>query len=508
MTGPVAYAGGRMHVGTTHQQQLGRASSLCGAGDYASALATTRTLAKLYPNIVSVQMCHATALRGLDYDDDARATLEKLAKTHRNNPGVQNDLCVTYQKLGRWDDALRAITRAGELAPGNAYVFGVRADCLFAMGRIDECAELIGWCDGRGLVSAPLATVGARLALRSGDVGPAIDGAIDRIETVLAQESLSPIHRAAMLFTLGDLRDKQKRTDDAFGLYTQANTLRDVEFDPEDHRHRIDRLVSAWSRQAMDGMPRGRLDGSRCVFIVGMPRSATSLVEQILASHPGVAGGGEITTMQRIAHGLTPVSARFVSLVTDTSGLNQMSIDKAARTYLETVRRVSSNASRVTDKMPSNFFHLGLVWRMFASGKEPRIVHCVRDPIDTCWSCYRQNFTSGNPFAYDLSHLGAFYREYLRVMDHWKRVLPIAIHDVVYEDLLDEPEERVRALLDHLDLAWDGACMRFHENTRVVRTASQDQVRQKLYRTSMGGWKRYERHLGALIGALGDAVCV
>ncbi|MCA9279890.1 MAG: sulfotransferase [Phycisphaeraceae bacterium] len=493
-----------MNVNLAHQQQLRQAAAFCGAGDYASALSIARKLAKLYPSNPNVQMCYATSLRGLDYYDDARRVLEKLAKIQTSNPGIHNDLCITYQRLGRWDEALRSITRAAELAPTNPYVAGVRADCLFALGQLDECRMLISSCDERGMVSAPLAMVGAKLALRSGDV----DAAVARVEAVASQDSLSPIHRAAMLYALGDLKDKQGEIDEAFYLYVQANTVRDMPFDAAHHAQRIGQLIASWSAEAMQSMPRGRLDGSRCVFIVGMPRSATSLVEQVLASHPDVVGGGELVAMQRAVHALSPAPAQLVSLMTDTSKLNQVSVDKAARAYLDAIRHVSSSALHVTDKMPSNFFHLGLISRIFAPGKEPRIVHCVRNPIDTCWSCYRQNFTSGSPFAYDLANLGAFYREYLHVMDHWKRVLPIAIHEVVYEQLLEEPERQVRALLDHLDLAWDDACMKFHENKRVVLTASQDQVRQKLYTTSRGGWKRYEKHLGPLIEALGDAVSV
>ncbi|MCA9279889.1 MAG: sulfotransferase [Phycisphaeraceae bacterium] len=482
------------------QQQFQQVRQLCGAGQYHAAVEITRRLIRTKPSDPRVMHLHGIALRGAGIFDESRKTLEKLTRLHPDNAHACNDLSLTYQRLGRWDDALRAVSRAAELEPDNAMIAGVHAECLFSMGEYDACGELLDSCFERGLESQSLGMICGRHALRTGKV----DEAINRLERLLERDTLLPAHRATLTFMLAHLLDRADDIDRAFETYVKANTLRDEPFDPAHHRQRVDAMISAWSSSAMESMPRGRLDGSRCVFIVGMPRSATSLVEQILASHPKVAGGGELRALQDIAHSLDPLNER-VPIITDTSTLSQFTFDKAAREYLSAIQKVSSSAARVTDKTPANFFHLGLVSRMFAKGKEPRVIHCIRNPVDTCWSCYTQSFSGAVPFAFDLSHLGEFCRDYVRVMEHWKSTLSIPMTDVVYEDLLDDPEAGIRRIIDFAGLDWDDACMKFHENPRVVLTASQDQVRQKLFRSSRERWKRYSTHLGPLIAALGDA---
>jgi len=167
------------------------------------------------------------------------------------------------------------------------------------------------------------------------------------------------------------------------------------------------------------------------------------------------------------------------------------------------VRRLAADAPkamRVTDKMPRNFFFLGLIPLALPKA---RIVHCVRDPVDTCLSCFKELFSAGHAYSYDLGDLGRHYRSYLELMDHWKRVLPGYVHDLVYEDLIADPETVIRNLLDFAGLPWEGGCLRFHETERPVRTASLRQVRQPLYGTSVKRWRRYERHLAPLLDALG-----
>lgn len=327
------------------------------------------------------------------------------------------------------------------------------------------------------------------------------------IEQSLRIPNLPPVLAAGLVYQQATLHDALGETARAFESYVAANKHRAVEFNPQENRARFQQLINAWSPATIAGLPRAKADGSRCVFILGMPRSATSLVEQIIASHPKAAGAGELNDIGRAVHGLKPSMTHLVPMCLEPNLLTQPVLDKMAREYLSTIRGVSPTATRVTDKMPPNFLHVGVIRQLLPGA---RIIHTVRNPIDTCWSCFTQNFGGNNPFSYDLRHCGLFYREYWRLMQHWKRVFaldgpaPLPMLDVVYEELLADPEGQVRRILEFIDLPWDDRCMKFHENKRVVNTASMDQVRQKLFTTSKGRWRKYEKHLGPLIEALGD----
>jgi hypothetical protein len=223
-------------------------------------------------------------------------------------------------------------------------------------------------------------------------------------------------------------------------------------------------------------------------------------VEQILASHPRVHGAGELSDVERL---YTP-PASAPSAVEYPESMNQLDAAAArgmADKYLDRLRQLGGDALRVVDKMPFNFLRLGFIAALFPRA---RIIHCRRDPVDVCMSCYFQDFSSGHPFALDLANLGLYYREYVRLMDHWKKVLPVPIFDLRYEELTAEQERVSRELLAYCGLEWDERCLRFHETPRMVRTASNLQVRQSLYRSSVGRWKRYEPYIQPLLAALGS----
>jgi hypothetical protein len=238
------------------------------------------------------------------------------------------------------------------------------------------------------------------------------------------------------------------------------------------------------------------------IFVVGMPRSGTTLVESILAGHPQVHGAGELDDMLLLrqdlakAHGAGKVYPDFLQTISIEI------LDQFATKHLARLESLSREAARVTDKMPQNFVQLGLIDLLFPGA---RVIHCMRNPLDTCLSIYFQPFMQHHDYATELRNIGLYYREYLRLMDHWRSVLRIPMLDLRYEDLVENSEEQVRRLLDFCELPWDERCLRHHESGRVARTFSYNQVRKPIYKTSVARWKRYERHLGPLIEALGDA---
>jgi Sulfotransferase family len=237
------------------------------------------------------------------------------------------------------------------------------------------------------------------------------------------------------------------------------------------------------------------------IFIVGMPRSGTTLMEQVLASHSKVFGAGELETFKELVgecaqrRKVPPAYPDLVAL------LPPEEMTELGRQYTTRVRALAPEAAHIVDKMPLNFLFVGLIHAAFPRA---RIINTRRDPLDNCVSCYSLLFTGAQPFAYDLAELGHYYRGYERVMEHWHKVLPPGIlMDVQYEDLVDDLEGVSRRVLAHCGLDWEDACLDFHRTERTVRTASLMQVREPIYRRSIGSWRRYEKHLGPLCAALG-----
>jgi hypothetical protein len=235
------------------------------------------------------------------------------------------------------------------------------------------------------------------------------------------------------------------------------------------------------------------------MFIVGMPRSGTTLVEQILASHREVRAGGELEVMSKIVSDLPGLLGNPAPFPECLGGLTRRNIEQPARRYIAALAEIGQGAARVTDKLPHYFLSLGLIDLLLPSA---RVVHCIRDPRDTCLSNYFIQMNANHPYTASLEHLGHYYRIYQRLMAHWRSVLRIRMHEVRYEELVSNPEEEIRRLLDFCGLAWDEGCLNFHENRRPVATPSYNQVRRPIYNQSVQRWRHYEAHLGPLLRAL------
>jgi len=235
------------------------------------------------------------------------------------------------------------------------------------------------------------------------------------------------------------------------------------------------------------------------VFVVGMMRSGTTLAEQILASHPSVHGAGELQEFASLVGSLPQRLGVSIPYPECMERLDASSIHRLAEPLLEDLRRRGGGAPRVVDKNPLNFLHLGVIAALFP---QATIIHCRRDPMDTCVSCYFQNFADPFPFKLDLTRLGHYYRQYERLMWHWSQVLPTRIFELAYEDLVGDQEAVSRRLIQHCGLPWDDRCLGFYQTSRPVRTASALQVRKPIYGTAIGRWQRYAEHLAPLLDAL------
>ena len=325
------------------------------------------------------------------------------------------------------------------------------------------------------------------------------DEAIALMERLLLRENppLDDKERSALHFRLGRLYDAQNLYDPAFLNFKLGNAIKAKmwHFDVQAHIRHIDTLIATFSPTFIAQAPRAVTRSERPVFIVGMPRSGTSLVEQILSNHPAVFGAGELEELSHIAAELPATLGGQSPYPKCLNSLTAAHCEQLARRYLDKLTALAPQASRITDKMPDNFLRLGLIALLFPGA---RIIHCLRDPIDTCLSCYFQNFGAGLSFAFDLAALAEYYRQYRRLMEHWRTVLDLPVMEVRYEDLVTDQERVTRELVGFCGLDWDERCLRFYESSRAVSTASYDQVRQPLYTRSVGRWRHYRSHLGPL----------
>jgi hypothetical protein len=307
-------------------------------------------------------------------------------------------------------------------------------------------------------------------------------------------------------FAASSLLDRLGRYGEAFEQARLANEIlraSSPRHDPQGHSQWVARKVEYFSRDRVESLPRATHDSRRPIFVVGMPRSGTSLVEQILGCHPSVHPGGELQSLRLVAKNSADADwAAGESYPAHFDDLSLTRANRLAAQYLSELEAVDQSAAHVTDKQPLNFLILDMVELLFPRS---RVIHCVRGPLDTCLSCYTTNFEVTNAFKFDLGHLGAFYRDYQRLMEHWKRVLTVRVLDVRYEDLVLDTRGQVERMLEFLELPWDDRCMRYYESERTVKTASIDQVRKPIYTSSIGRWKHYEQHLAPLIAALGSS---
>jgi tetratricopeptide (TPR) repeat protein len=310
--------------------------------------------------------------------------------------------------------------------------------------------------------------------------------------------------QALLQFSQGKMLNDLKRFEEAFAAYEEGNRLINATrtYDPAAVEAKIDRLIetfdSALLANWLDPSPSNT---EKLVFVVGMPRSGTTLTEQILAAHPQVAGAGELPGLALLEIRLPEMLDASLPYPELVPNLDLPATQRIAESYLMDLDRQFPGAhQRLVDKSPVNFWHIGLIGVLFPRSK---IIHVRRDPLDCCLSNYFQMFAEGQDFAFDLANLGHYYRCYERLMAHWKTVLPEMIMDVRYEELTADPEFWTRELVRFIGLEWSEACLNPHESQGSVKTASIWQVRQPIYKTSVQRWKHYEAHLEPLKLALG-----
>lgn len=416
--------------------------------------------------------------------DDALADAGRLVELAPDDADAQALLGSVSQAAGALPQAEAAFRAALALRADHPGARAGLAELLEWQGRYESGLEVLGDDNGE----AEVALARARLLRRVGRLDEALD--ILRREPAAAGAAMAR-HWA---FTLGDVLDGLGRYAEAFDAWSRGNAILPGTYDPSAHARWVGRLRDASAAVAPALPVGGRPAGSGRVFIVGMPRSGTSLVEQILAAHPSVYAAGEQAVLGRIAHELEGFPESLAAL-------DPAAAEALGRRYLEEVP--GDGAAVVTDKMPLNFLYLGLVARILPGA---RVIHCRRDARDAAVSCFATNFIDpALAFAGRLDWLAHWIGEYRRLMDHWSEVLPLATLRVDYESLVADLDRGARELVAFAGLPWDAACLAPESVARVVHTASHAQVREAVHTRSVGRWRLYEQPLAPLLAALDDA---
>jgi Flp pilus assembly protein TadD len=405
------------------------------------------------------------------------------------------NLANALKENGEFDEALTLFERTLEIDPGHIRARHGLAVLLEQNGKFDAAVE--NYLEVRRRDPQHVGSLANLIAIRSYEPDAA---AVRDAEQLVDVQKVGEDERAKLHHGLGKHYDRIGDYPRAFTHFARSKAIMRQQapaFDVANVAKSFDRLIHSFTREAFaSGRPRGS-DSQRPVFIVGMPRSGTTLTEQILASHPLVFGAGELSEIPRIVKSLRPEYPESVASM-DGAALGEL-----AQQYLAVLaQRGGGDAPRVTDKMPVNFTHLGMIATLFPNA---RIVHCRRDPLDVGLSCFIELFELDHGYTMDLEAFGRYFLQHERLMAHWRAALPMPIHELRYERLVDDPEGQSRALLAHCGLEWDAACLEFQKTERTVQTPSRWQVRQPVYRSSVGRWRRYEAQLAPLIRVLEEA---
>lgn len=416
--------------------------------------------------------------RALALEPDDVASLILLARA-----------CVIDQMI---DEALKLLDRIERLAPGHPIAWLTRAEALDTLGDYAAVVSGLEPAVRTGRASPLLAAAYAR---DLGRLGRAEEG-LEALRPFLLAGGLSPLEHRDVHLTRASLLERLGRFDEAFDAACAARERVTAPFDPAWVERSVGVMISQFTTHRIAARSRATRASDLPVFIVGLPRCGSTLVESILSAHPEAFGAGEIHLMPDIVESLPDVLEDDRPYPECMDALTEHAANRLSKAYLAGLRQRHRTARRIIDKNLGNLADLGLIGAILPGA---RVIHCRRNPLDLCVSCFLQRLDVGQyPFIQRLEWLGRYHRQYERLIDHWRRVLTIPILDVQYEELVEAPRQVIATMLEFVGLPWDDACLAFHSRKRLTGTLSHDQVNRPIYRSSVGRWRHYERHLEPL----------
>ncbi len=479
------FAGAHINLGNV-LQSLGRWEE--AIDHYEQALAIKPDFAGAYYNLGNV-------LQSLGRGEEAIDHFEKALAIKPDYVDAHNNLGNALQALGRMKESIVCYEQALAIKPDFAEAHDNLGLAFQQLGRENDAFDRY---EQALAIKPDFAKAYHHLSV----IDPKLEQ-VPIIEHLLTSPTINEEDAMFCHFALGNIYNNRKSFTKAFKNYQKANDLKrkTLTYDSHNHSVFVDKLISAYSKSYFQEKIAYGSGSQLPVFIVGMPRSGTTLVEQIISNHSQVHGAGELLAIALIEKTIAKQFDAASPCPECLSLLNDSDISGYYTEYLKEIGRYSQDATRITDKMPDNFLRLGLIKTLFPKA---HIIHCKRNALDTCMSIYNNYFMyiSGNEYSCDLNEIGQYYLDYERLMKHWDSLFSSEIFEVQYEELVTNQETVSRQLIAYLGLEWDEKCLDFHKNKRAVRTISNLQVRQPIYRNSINRWKQYEEHLDPLIAIL------
>lgn len=454
------------------------------------------------PQHVEARIDYIRVLRRRQKYAKALEEAKQLYTRDPDNPVFASQLAIERMQTGDYEKAVALFDQVLRRAPKDPATLTSKGHALKTWGRSQEAVEAY-----RAAVEAAPNHGDAWYALANLKTYEFSEAELERMRTLEQAPGQALANRINLCFALAKACDDRKAYDEAFAYYEQGNALK-----KRQSRYTAEQMDAEFEAQKRICTPAlfTEQGGQGCedpapIFIVGLPRAGSTLIEQILASHSQVDGTLELPNILSISHSLrgrdkSSAGSKYPQI------LHELDADKLAelgRRYIEETRVHRKGAPFFTDKMPNNFRHIGLIKLILPNAK---IIDARRHPLDCCVSGFRQLFAEGQEFTYGLEEIGRYYRGYVDLMDHWDHVLPGQVLRVIHEDVVADLEGQVRRLLDHVGLPFEQACVEFHKTEREVRTASSEQVRQPINTKGVGQWRRYETHLDPLKAALGPVL--
>lgn len=449
------------------------------------------------PDSVAAYAGYTLAMLEFHRLDEGIVTARKLMDMVPDKPDAFSMLGSLLVAKGETEEAEAAYKQALDIDPAYRPARMGMGHILMEKGDLAGAEDLFRACmaDEKGDAFAVYSLVQVK-KIKEGD--PEIE--ILEREAERLKGPILDSRAISLNFALGKMYDDLGQYEKGFPYYIEGCRIKRKRFNysMEEKEAVTQRTKNIFTKEFI-AQNRGRgHDDATPIFVLGMPRSGTTLTEQIIASHPSVFGAGELPDLSRM---MFSDNSSFLDKI---QGLKPGDLASWGRRYAESIRRFSADAPHITDKMPGNYHYLGFIPLILPRAK---IVHVSRHPLDTCLSCFTRSFSHGQANTYDLTEIGHAYKCYKDLMDHWQAVLPEgSFYNIRYETLVDDTENEARKLIEYCGLEWDESCLAFYKNTRKIRTASVTQVRQPIYKTSKERWRNYEKFLGPLIAALGPAL--
>ena len=465
-------------------------------GRYRMATRLLQNAVKLAPDYFAAWVELSRALTEFEQLDEARDAIAQVIR-------LESGLAYPYvllgnleSKAGDYEAAVTAFETALNKQADNGGALAGLGHALKTIGRQEQAIDRYRSC-----VQSYPAFGEAWWSLANLKTFRFSDDEVAVMEQHVDQERLNDETRVNINFALGKAYEDRGDYDKAFHRYDSGNKLRRAHenYDPVQNEALHDQIIEAITPQFIEENAAHAEQRNDPIFIVGLPRSGSTLIEQILASHSQVDGTHELPDLPRVIRTINQWQIHGKGYPVAVPLLEPVHIKELGEQYLNATDRYRKGAPRFTDKMPNNFSMVGLLALILPNAK---IINARRHPLDSCMGSYKQLFYRGQSFTYDLVELGEYYLEYQRIMDHWNKILPGRVLDVHYENMVVNQEEETRRLIEFCELPWEEACLRFYETERAVNTASSEQVRQPIYSKSINAWRRFENHLGPLVEVL------